>query len=348
MRSPFHLRAIVALALSALALGVAACGSDDEESAGGSGSGTTEQQEPIRVGLVTDIGGLNDRGFNQLANTGLERAKKELGVEGRVITSDSNSDYIPNLSTLAQQRYDLIVAVGFLMGDATNTIATRFPQQKIAIVDFSQAALKNKPTNVQGLLFRENEAGYLAGYLAGLYAKDNDIDTISSVGGQKVPAVDSFIAGYQTGADAARPGIRTLTAYSQDFVDQGECKEIALNQLERGSGVVFAVAGQCGLGALDAAREQDALGVGVDADQSFLGPHILTSAVKRVDTAVFNAIKAVQDGTFKGGSDVVFDLKSQGVGLGKIGADGQKYAEQIEEVEQQLAAGEIDVPSTLE
>ena len=335
---------------AALVLGVAGCGGDDEEptSGGNQASEQQSQEKKLRIGLVTDIGGLNDRSFNTLANAGLERAKKELGVEGRVITSDANSDYVPNLSSLAQQRYDLIVAVGFLMAEATNTVAKRFPDQKFAIIDVSQPTLPDKPANVQGLIFKEAEAGYLAGTLAGLYAKDNDIDTISSVGGQKIPPVDAYIAGYQAGATAANDSIKTLNGYSQDFVDQAKCKELALNQIERGSGIVFQVAGQCGLGALDAAKEQDKLGIGVDADQGFLGEHILTSAMKGVDTAVFDAIKSVQDNAFKAGSDRVFDVKSGGVSLGKVNAEGAKYQQQVDEVEQQLAAGEIDVPSTVE
>jgi basic membrane protein A len=327
---------------------VAGCGGDDEETAGGGGAAEEQTEKPIRVGLVTDIGGLNDRSFNTLANAGLERAKKELGVEGRVITSDANSDYVPNLSSLAQQRYDLILAVGFLMAEGTNTVAKRFPDQKFAIIDVSQPTMPDKPANVQGLIFKEAEAGYLAGTLAGLYAKDNDIDTISSVGGQKIPPVDAYIAGYQAGATAANEGITTLNGYSQDFVDQAKCKELALNQIQRGSGVVFQVAGQCGLGALDAAKENDKLGIGVDADQAFLGPHILTSAMKGVDTAVFETIKAVQDDAFKPGGDRVFDVKSGGVGLGKISAEGQKYQQQVDKVEQQIAAGEIDIPATVE
>ncbi len=347
MRALMNLRAFALMCLMALALGVAACG-DDEETPAGSGSGEAEQQKPIRVGLVTDTGGLNDRSFNSLANAGLKRAQSELGVQGRVLISKVNADYVPNLSSLAQQRYDLIVAVGFLMSDATNTVAQKFPNTKFTIIDFSQAALKNKPKNVQGILFREQEAGYLVGYLAGLYAKDQNADTISSVGGQKIPPVDAYIAGFQAGAKAANDSIKTLNGYSQDFVDQAKCKEIALNQLERGSKVVFQVAGQCGLGALDAAKEQDALGIGVDADQAFLGPHVLTSATKKIDVAVFDAIKAVQDDKFQAGTDRVFDVKSEGVGIGKVSADGEKYAQDLEKVQQQLAAGEIDVPNTVE
>jgi basic membrane protein A len=211
----------------------------------------------------------------------------------------------------------------------------------------SQPTMKSKPKNVQGLIFKEQEAGYLAGYLAGLYAKDNDIDTISSVGGQKIPPVDHYIAGYRAGAEKASPGIKVLNGYSQDFVDQGKCKELALSQIERGSKVVFQVAGQCGLGALDAAKQEQAQGIGVDADQAFLGDHILTSAMKKIDVAVFEAIKAVQDDAFQPGSDKVFETKNEGVDIGKTNAEGEKYADQVEEIKKQLAAGEIDVPDTV-
>jgi basic membrane protein A and related proteins len=321
--------------LAALALGAAACGDDDDDGGGGS------QGEAIKAGLVTDIGGLNDRSFNALANKGRKEAQSELGVETRVLISDSNADYVPNLTTLAQQQFELIVPVGFLMADATNTVATKLPSSNFAIVDFSATALKDKPKNVQGLLFRENEAGYLAGYLAGLWAKDNNAKTVSTVGGQKIPPVDAYIAGFQAGAKKAYPGIETLNGYSQDFVDQAKCKEIALDQIAKGSKVVFQVAGGCGLGALDAAKEKNVQGIGVDADQSFLGDHILTSALKRVDVAVFNAMKRAQEGNFKGGTDVIHSLKNDGVGLGKMNSEGQKYADQVKEIQDQIASGEI-------
>jgi basic membrane protein A and related proteins len=331
---------------AALALGLAACGDDDDDGGGGGGGG--EQAESIKAGVVTDIGGLNDRSFNALANKGRKDAQAELGAETRVLISDSNADYVPNLTTLAQQQFDLIVPVGFLMADATNTVATKLPDAKFAIVDFSAAALKDKPKNVEGLLFRENEAGYLAGYLAGLWAKENNAKTVSTVGGQKIPPVDGYIAGFQAGAKKAYPGIETLNGYSQDFVDQAKCKEIALDQIAKGSKVVFQVAGGCGLGALDAAKEKGVQGIGVDADQAFLGDHILTSAQKKVDVAVFNAIKRVQDGSFKGGADVIHNVKNGGVGLGKIGPEGEKYADQIKKITDQIATGEItDIPATV-
>jgi basic membrane protein A len=337
--------------LAALALGIAACGDDDDDGGGdGGGDGAAQQEEAksIKAGVVTDIGGLNDRSFNFLANKGLEDAESKLGTEGRVLISKSNGDYVPNLTTLAQQQFDLVIPVGFLMADATNTVATKVPNVNFAIVDFPASGLKDKPKNVEGLLFKEQEAGYLAGYLAALWAKDNGAKVISTVGGQKIPPVDHYIAGYQAGAKAAFPGIKTLNQYSQDFVDQAKCKEIALDQIAQGSKVVFQVAGQCGLGALDAAKEKGVQGIGVDADQAYLGDHILTSALKKVDVAVFDAIKRAQDGTFKGGTDVIATVENDGVGLGKIGPAGEKYAGQIQELTDKIAAGEIkDIPDTV-
>jgi basic membrane protein A and related proteins len=345
-RRPVSLLILLTLCLCGLV--AAGCGSDDESSSsGGSGSSSSSGAKKIKVGLVTDIGGLNDRSFNQLANEGLERAKSELGVDGRVLTSAKNSDYVPNLSSLAQQKYDIVIGVGFLMSDAMDTVAKKFPQTNFAIIDFSAAALKSKPTNVRGLLFKENEAGYLAGTLAGLYVKGKGGDqVISSVGGQKIPPVDSYIAGYQAGAKKANPDVKTLNGYSQDFVKQDLCKEEALNQIAEGSQVVFQVAGQCGLGALDAAKEKKLQGIGVDADQGYLGAHILTSAIKKVDVAVFDTVKQAQDGSFKGGEDTVFDVKSGAVGLGKISSEGSKYEDQVKQVQEQISSGELgDIPS---
>ena len=168
MRRPLHLLALLLLVASCVF--VAACGEDEEtpqQSGGTSTEEATPAAEKIKVGLVTDIGGLNDRSFNQLANEGLERAKSELGVEARVLISKANSDYVPNLSTLAQQKYDLVIGVGFLMAEAMNTVAAQFPDTKFLIIDVDATALESKPTNVLGALFAEQEAGYLVGYMAG-------------------------------------------------------------------------------------------------------------------------------------------------------------------------------------
>ena len=311
-----------------------------------SGGGTS-----IRVGLVTDVGGLNDRSFNALANEGLTQAQDELGIRGRVLVSRSTQDYVPNLSSLAKQNYELVIAVGFLMADAVAAVAPRFPSTNFAIIDFSQAGLTGQPSNVRGLLFKEQEAGYVVGYLAGLMnARESGTrQVISSVGGLKIPPVDHYIAGYEAGAKQANPKLATLSAYSQDFVDQAKCKEIALDQISQGSDIVFQVAGGCGLGALDAAREKNVWGIGVDADQSSLGAHILTSAVKKVDVAVFQTIQSAQDGSFQGGGDSVFDIASGAVGIGKISdrvpAD---IVSTVKQVQANIAAGRVtNIPDTV-
>jgi basic membrane protein A len=337
---------VALLALGALAM--TACGSSDKSSSS-SKSSSTPAKKKIRIAMVTDIGGLNDRSFNALAYKGLKTAKSSLGADIRVLTSKSNADYVPNLSTLARQKYDLVIAVGFLMADATSKVAKSFPNVNFAIIDDSQSALKGKPANVEGLLFKEQESGYLAGYLAGLYVKKKGgKQVISSVGGQKIPPVDHYIAGYQAGAKKSNPAVKTLNEYSQDFVDQAKCKEIALNQIGQGAQVVFQVAGQCGLGALDAAKEKNVQGIGVDADQAYLGSHILTSAVKKIDNAVLATVKELQAGSFKKGTDATFDIKSGGAGIGKIGPAGAPFKSQVDKIQQQISSGQIpNIPDTV-
>ena len=330
-----------------LAFAAAGCGGEEggEEGAGDTAQTATgdagQEQEPIRVGLVTDIGGLNDRGFNQLANKGLQDAASQLGVETRVLESKSDQDYIPNLSTLADEGYDLIISVGFLMGEATHQAAEEYPETNFAIVDFAWSEEESLP-NLQGLVFKEQETGYLVGYLAGLVTESG---TISSVGGQKIPPVDRFIAGYQKGAKDANPQVKLINGYSQDFVAQDKCKEVALDQITKGSDVVFQVAGGCGLGALDAAKEEGVWGIGVDADQAHLGEHVLTSALKRVDVAVFKTIEGAAGGNFEGGGVTVFGLAEEGVGLGETSPNAP--ADAVEKTKAQIdkiVAGEIEIP----
>jgi basic membrane protein A and related proteins len=266
--------------------------------------------------LVTDIGGLNDKSFNHLAYVGLQHAERA-GIKGRVIQSHSSADYIPNLKACVQSGAGITIGVGFYMTDAMDTIATAFPKNKFAIVDVDVATLKHHPKNVEGLLFREQEAGYLVGYAAGLWAKQHGGKAVGSVGGFKIPPVDRYIAGFQYGAKKADPSIKALNSYSQDFVKQAKCKEAALNQIAAGSVVEFQVAGQCGLGVLDAAHEKGIFGIGVDADQGYLGPWVMTSALKRVDVAVYNAIQAANHGTLAAGTNKQFSAAIGGVGYGK-------------------------------
>jgi basic membrane protein A len=267
--------------------------------------------------LVTDIGGLNDKSFNHDAYLGLLQAQKKLHIKGRVIQSKSSSDYIPNLTSCVRQGAGITIAVGFLMQDAIDAVGSSYPSSKFAIVDVDVAGLKHHPKSVLGLIFKEQQAGYLVGYAAGLYAKAQGATAVGSVGGIKIPPVDRYIAGFQFGAKKADPGIKTLNDYSNDFVAQNKCKEKALNQIAAGSVVEFQVAGQCGLGVLDAAHQKHVLGIGADADQGYLGPWVMTSALKRVDTSVFTAIKQAHGSGFKGGRNETFDAHNNGVGVGK-------------------------------
>jgi basic membrane protein A and related proteins len=348
------LSVLTVLAALLLAMGAAACGGDDDEG----GAATTETQaEAVTAGLVSDVGRFNDKSFNQSALEGLNRAKAELGADTRAIESRAAGDYVPNLSSLARQNYDVSIGVGFLLAEGVNTVARQFPDANFAIVDYSVMAPpftdaeKNvaTPDNVQGLTFATNENSYLIGCMAAMMAKKNGgQQVISAVGGLDIPTVSIFIAGYQDGAKACNPGIKVLIGFSQDFVAQDKCKEIALNQIAQGSQAVFQVAGGCGLGALDAAKEKGKWGIGVDKDQADLGPHILTSAVKRVDVSVFDTVKAIQEGTFKPGTDALFNLENEGVAVGTTSDKvTQDILDKVDELKQQIIDGDITPKSSL-
>jgi basic membrane protein A and related proteins len=278
---------------------------------------------PIKVAVVTDIGGLNDKGFNSLANVGLQRAETKLGIDGRVFITQTAADRQPNLIAATQQGYDLVIGVGVLFAfGPLPTVAKAFPKTEFAAVDIGQGDMGGPISNVRGIVFKEQEAGCLVGNVAALEAKRERKNTISAVGANKVPAIVRFIAGYNYCAKRVTKNIKVLVNYANDptFSDQAKCKATALAQVARGSRVVFQVAGQCGLGALDAAKSKKVWGIGVDADQSFLGTHILTSARKRVDQAVYDTIAEYQKDPagFKGGIDKTYDLKNAGVGFGKL------------------------------
>src|SRR4051812_21143321 len=204
--------------------------------AGSAGSGGAAHTKTLRIGMVTDVGGLNDHGFNHLAYVGLQEAQRSLGVKYAGSEAKSPADYIPNLATYARQGYDLVIGVGYTEIGAMGAVARRFPNTHFAIVDVANGDLAGKPKNVRGLLFREEQVGYLAGYLAGLETlRLPGRDVVSSVAGQKQPPVDRFIAGYQAGAKKANPNVKTLNSYSQDFNDQAKCKAIADNQIAAGT-----------------------------------------------------------------------------------------------------------------
>ncbi len=205
--------------------------------------------------------------------------------------------------------------------------------------------MKGKPKNVRGLIFRENEAGYLAGVAAATVSKSK---TVSSVGGQAVPAVVAFLAGYKAGAQKTKPGTKVLSGYSRGLRRPGEVQGARAQPDRQGLDVVFAAAGGCGLGALQGAKEEGKWGIGVDNDQAFLGGHILTSATKKVNLAVFRTIEQVQENAFVGGTDGVFTVKNGGVGFGVVSNKAPGRAAliaKLNSVSKAIAAGKLKIPS---
>ena len=349
---------LLSVALAALAMGVAACGSSKSSSstttssaaAPASSSTTTSASSSsgsgFKVGLVTDIGGLNDHGFNHLSYTGLLQAESQLGVKGTVLQSQSGADYTPNLTRLAQAGNKLVIAVGFLMAAPLQQVARKYPNVHFAIIDSPGGTAPDTAKNIEGIDFAEQQAGYPAGYLTGLYLKEHKYTTASTVGGQSIPPVTLYIAGFQAGVRAADPSAKLLNAYSQDFVAEDKCKELALNQINAGSKVVFQVAGACGLGAISAGVQNKVQVIGVDADQSYLSPtYVLTSAEKKVDTGVFTAIKNLQNGQFS--SNLQENINNGGVGIGKIGPAGTQFESQVNAVIAGMKSGKINPPTTL-
>jgi basic membrane protein A and related proteins len=333
---PFGLAALVAVVLTAV---------------GFVASGTAAPQATFKAGLVSDVGRFNDKGFNQNQLTGMKRAAKVLKIQYRAVESRSAGDYLPNMASLARSGYNIVISAGFLLSDATEDVADQFPNTKFAITDFSVLGFKRKHSNIEGLTYATQQNSYLVGCLAAKVANRQGRKNISVVGGVKIPPVDTFLAGYRAGAQKCVPGTTVQIGYSQDFIDQAKCKSVAENQIDAGSQVVFNVAGPCGLGALDAAKERGRWGIGVDVDQSFLGSHILTSAVKRVDQGIFLAVKGAKTGKgYKRGGDLVFNLKNKGVALGKISKRARipkAWITQINRLKAQIIAGKIKPPTSV-
>jgi basic membrane protein A len=295
--------------------------------------------------MVVEPTGVANNPYNVGPYLGLERAARELGIEGRVLTPSPKEGYVPSLSLLARQKYDLVIG-HFFAAPAIDSVATGFPETRFAILDATHDDLAHRPPNVVGLVFSEEEAGYLAGHLAArMLAFSPGEEVISSVGGQRVPAVERYIAGYQAGARAANPRVTTLNGYTHDFVDRAKGRTVAMTQIAKGSRVVFQVASVCGLGALEAASEHRVWGIGVDVDQADLGEHILTSAVKGMDVAVFATIQELVRGTLETGKTSSFSLRNGGVGLGAISAAvPSSLRAEIEVVRAEIVAGKITIP----
>jgi basic membrane protein A and related proteins len=356
-------RTVLLLVVLVFAVAAAGCGGDDGGAGGTTaattgGTGTGGAGQGISVGLVSDTGGLTDRGFNEFSINGLERAEKEFGIETRIYVSKSADDYLPNVTAAAEDDHDLVLAAGFLTVQAVIEVAAEFPDTSFAGIDHfygtegaGDGCEEDKSCvlpNTLGLVYPTEEAGYLAGVLAATMTKSG---TVSTVGGEKIPPVDNWIAGFHQGAKDTNPDIKLLNAYSQNFTDKAKCKEIALDQLAQGSDVIFQVAGDCGLAAIDAACEEGKFAIGVDADQSAQGDCVVTSALKPLELSVYETVKAFVEGTFKAGTNQFWGLEQvpDSPLLAPYTDDVPQAArDAVDAAEQKIASGEIDPPNTLE
>jgi len=337
------------LAAAALLL-VAACGST-------TGGTASPAAKVVKVGLVTDIGGLNDKSFNHLADVGLEKAKTDFHIQGDVTESHTGGDYVPNLTHFATLNYDLVIGVGFLMQQAVGTVAGQFPTVKFAIIDGVGTDAKGndlKLPNVVSLVFKEQDAGAMVGVIAGMMEKDKltpgKTNVISAVGGVSIPPVNHYIAGYKWAATMEDPGIKVLVGYSNDFTDPAKCQSVAKAQIAAKSEIVFQVAGGCGLGALQAAGQAKLFSIGVDADQGTADPSVIASALKKVDVATYTAIQSVVNGTFQSGA-LTFSIVNGGAGYqldnfpgGALPADIQT---EVDSVMAKIKAGTLTPPDTI-
>lgn len=305
---------VTSLLLTALTL--AAC-------AGGATSGK-------KIGLVTDTGGVNDKSFNQSAWAGVQKAAKEFGWEAKFIESKQPTDYEKNIDQLATEKFDIIVTVGFLMGDATAVKALQYPNLKIAIIDnayfptegakicdntkkdcYDDGGLKN----VTSLMFQEDEVGFLAGVVAAGMSKSG---TVCTVAGMEIPPVVKFVTGYEAGAKWMKADTKAMHVYIPSFVDPAKGKEVGNSMIDQGCDVVFGAGGNTGNGGLLAAKEKGLMAIGVDVDQYLTYPEVkdalLTSATKNVDVAVYEYLKSVNAGTSKAGI-LTANIKNAGIGL---------------------------------
>lgn len=336
---------LVAASLALLLTGCTGGASNTE----GTNSGTSATNgtpaptgKKLKVAMVFDSGGKGDKSFNDSAFAGLERAKSELGVEIQTVDSKSEKDYETNLETLSEQDYDLVIAVGITQMNALNAVAPKHPNTKFAIVD----APVSMP-NVRALLFSEEQGSYLAGYVAGATTKTGKI---GFVGGKKIDLILKFEGGYKAGALAANPKVVVMPGkYTESWDDTQAGKENAKVLFNDGADIVYHAAGRCGIGVIEAAREAKKFAIGVDSDQDDVAPgSVLTSMIKRVDEAVFQTIKDLQDGKFEAGSKV-YDLKSKGVGLSPMKNTkdiiGEATIKKLDEVTKEIVDGKITVPT---
>ena len=321
-----------------------------------SGAAVPLTGDAVDVGIVFDLGGRGDKSFNDGAYIGAERAEKELGVRIRFIEPGEGSDREAGLRLLAAEGMDIVIGVGFIFTDDLTQLAREYPNTNFAGVDYSVAQDKDgkviqPPGNLAALKFREEQGSFLVGAIAALVGKSKKV---GFVGGMNFPLIHKFEMGYIAGVKSVCPDCEVLSQYAgvtpEAFRNPGKGKELALSQYQQGVNVIFHASGSTGLGVFEAARQTGKLAIGVDADQYKEAPgYVLTSMVKRVDNAVFDAIKRVKEKRFKGGI-YQYGLAEDGVGYvydknneKMIPADVRA---RVEVLKQEIIAGRISVPST--
>ncbi|MFA6236330.1 MAG: BMP family ABC transporter substrate-binding protein [Bacteriovorax sp.] len=305
---------------------------------------TLAADKPIRVGMVTDVGGVNDQSFNQSAWEGLQKAKKELGVKVSYQESKQDADYAGNLETLYDAGNDLIWGIGFKMADIILKAAKQNPKQKYAIIDFSYG--DKTPSNVTGVMFKAEEGAFLTGYIAAKMSKTN---TIGFIGGMSVPIIHSFQYGFKAGAKYANKNINILEQYSESFTDAAKGKAIANQMISKNADVVFHAAGAVGDGVIEAVKEKSKMAVGVDRDQNYLAPkNVITSSMKRVDNAIFQVVSDLKKGVFKGGSTQNYGLNDGAVDIAPTTSKmiPATLLTETVELKKKIASGKIKVPAT--
>lgn len=317
MHKPF--RFLLAF-LTALAVAVTACGPSSTSPTGSTPAAGGDDKPTI--GVVLDAGGENDKSFNEYTLKGAREGAATAGLNFSYVSSTSSSDFEKNIETQISEGADLVVTVGFLMGDATAAMARKYPDTKFVIIDyaFSPGADGTDPyqsdlSNVTSLMFAEDQAGYLAGVLAACVSETGKIATVS---GMEIPPVVRFVQGFQSGAKSVKPDIVTLNQYIPDFNDPATGKSVGQSFISQGADVIFAVGGNTGNGGLLAAKEAGIKGIGVDVDQYFTYPEVrealITSAVKNMDVATARAVQEFVEGKLQPGVEL-FTVASGGVGL---------------------------------
>ena len=343
----------VALALSFV---VAGCGgSGGGESGGGGTGGSGGGNSDVKPGLVLDIGGLGDQGFNDSANAGMKAAEKDLGVKGKYLESSSGTDYAPNLTQLADNGSNPIIGIGFLMAEDITNISQQYPDIQFAIVD---AVVETD--NTISLVFREQEGSYLAGVVAGLMTQEDtdytssDEKVVGFLGGQQGPLIQKFQAGYEAGVKSVCSDCKVISQYAgadaSAFNDPAKGKEISQQQIQKGADVIYHASGNTGRGLFEAAKEDKIFAIGVDMDQAklFKDAPILTSVIKRVDVAVEETIKGVAKGDKPKGEIVDRGLKENGISLAPYGRFDkdvpQKVKDAVDQAKKDIISGKTKVP----